>query len=53
MDSAECEHIIDNFGSGDRRANNFQNLVTPAQKLQRKNILQKYQKEIDAAFARA
>ncbi|KAH8751233.1 putative long-chain-fatty-acid-CoA ligase [Hyaloscypha finlandica] len=29
------------------------NLVTPAQKLQRKNILQKYQKEIDAAFARA
>ncbi|KAN0101451.1 long-chain-fatty-acid-CoA ligase-like protein [Hyaloscypha variabilis] len=43
--------IIDHVIIADEEWTPQNNLVTPAQKLQRKNILQKYQKEIDAAFA--
>jgi long-chain acyl-CoA synthetase len=51
VDTTKRKYIAERVRIWDADADNDQNLVTPAQKLQRRNILQKYQKEIDAAFA--
>jgi len=56
VDASECKFLIPNpplgrFFSLNNTNIKFKGMVTSAQKLNRKVILKKYQKDVDAAYA--